>query len=171
MTTGENLTGSLLAAHPMLWDPNFRRTIVFISQHCPEEGTTGFVLNRPVENPSPVETDIPVFFGGPVEPDQMIVASIQWRDNPDTVAFRTFTGMPTPEDKGWSGGMRIFTGYSGWSPGQLERELQTNSWVVLPPSRALIEMADPHLAWKRIMRETNPALHLLSEAPDDPRLN
>jgi hypothetical protein len=32
-------------------------------------------------------------------------------------------------------------------------------------------MADPHLAWKRIMRETNPALHLLSEAPDDPRLN
>jgi hypothetical protein len=49
--------------------------------------------------------------------------------------------------------------------------LQTDSWVVLPPSRALIEMADPHLAWKRIMRETNPALHLLSEAPDDPRLN
>jgi putative transcriptional regulator len=56
MKVGENLTGSLLVAHPDLRDPNFRRTIIFLSQHIPEEGATGFVLNRPI----PFEAD-----GGP----------------------------------------------------------------------------------------------------------
>lgn len=131
----------------------------------------GFILNRPAGPAAPIMRSIPVFLGGPVQQEQMIMTSIQWRDNPDTVAFRTFVEMPTEEDIAWESGLRIFAGYAGWSPGQLEQELETHAWVVMPPNRDLIEMFDPHSAWKRVMREAGPALHLLSEAPEKPGLN
>jgi putative transcriptional regulator len=67
--------------------------------------------------------------------------------------------------------MRIFEGYSGWSPGQLEQEIQGNTWLVIPPSRELIEMNHPECAWKDIMRNSGPLLHLLSEAREDPAKN
>ena len=171
MISGENLTGAVLVAHPLLRDPNFRRSVIFISQHSAEDGAMGFVLNRPVEMLQPAESQFPVFHGGPVEPDSMIVTSIQWRESPPTVAFRSFTEMPTDEDRGWMEGMRIFAGFSGWSPGQLERELETQSWVVVAPNRELIEMREPAEVWIRIMREASPALRLMAEAPENPEWN
>ncbi|MEI8293692.1 MAG: YqgE/AlgH family protein, partial [bacterium] len=80
-----------------------------------------------------------------------------------------YTG--TAERQGWQKGLRIFVGYSGWSPGQLEQEISENAWLVIPPARELIEMPDPHTAWQKIMRNSGPLLHLLSEAPDNPELN
>lgn len=170
MNTGENLTGSILVAHPCLMDPNFRRSIVFLSQHSREQGATGFVLNRPLQTPT--ETDIPVFFGGPVCVDESLLASLQWRENPTIVAFCTF---PEPDcnssREGWERGLRIFEGFSGWSPGQLEKEIEGNTWLVIPPTRELIEMKHPESAWKKLMRHSGPLLHLLSLSPDDPSMN
>jgi putative transcriptional regulator len=172
MKPGDNLTGSLLVAHPVLRDPNFRRTIIFLSQHSPEEGAMGFVLNRPLESITSEGVEIPVFFGGPVGTSQMLLTSLQWRENPTIVAFRAF---PDPGDQdsrgGWENGLRIFTGYSGWTSGQLEHEISANTWLVIPPTRELIEMKEAQGAWKSLMRHSGPLLHLLSEAPDDPRQN
>jgi putative transcriptional regulator len=170
MKFGDNLTGSLLVAHPCLRDPNFRRTIVFLSQHCPEEGATGFVLNRPLQ--ALPDAAVPVFFGGPVGMEESLLTSLQWRENPALVAFRAFTDVGDAESRqGWEKGLRIFEGYAGWSSGQLEQEIEGNTWLVIPPTRELIEMNDPDTAWQNIMRNAGPLLHLLSEAPDDPGLN
>lgn len=173
MNSGDNLTGSLLVAHPSLRDPNFRRSIVFLSQHSAEEGALGFVLNRPVdvfqqdENPG-----IPVYFGGPVDTGTMLLASIQWRENPALVAFRAFGAVDEAVDRGgWENGLRIFVGYSGWTAGQLEHEIEHNSWIVIPPTRSLIQMESPETAWLEIMRNSGPFLRLMAEAPDDPSLN
>jgi len=170
MKFGDNLTGSLLVAHPCLRDPNFRQTIVFLSQHCPEEGATGFILNRPLR--ALPDGGVPVFFGGPVGVDESLLTSLQWRENPALVAFRAFTDVGDAKSRqGWEKGLRIFEGYSGWSPGQLEQEIEGNTWLVIPPTRELIEMKEPHAAWQDIMRNSGPLLRLLSEAPDDPGLN
>jgi putative transcriptional regulator len=172
MKAGDNLTGSLLVAHPDLHDPNFRRTIVFLSEHSPEEGATGFVLNRPIEFTAERGPKAPAFFGGPVEAGKMLLASLQWRDNPSMVAYRIFNGGEDEESRrGCEDGLRVFAGCSGWSAGQLEQELQQNAWLVVPPTRELIEMKSPTTAWKKIMRSSGPFFHLLSEAPDDPRRN
>jgi putative transcriptional regulator len=172
MKTGDNLTGSLLVAHPCLRDPNFCKTIIFVSEHSSEEGATGFVLNRPLQTSKMKETGIRVFFGGPVCTEQTLLASLQWRENPTIVAFRAFL-EPDHESsrEGWERGLRIFEGCSGWSPGQLEQEIEGNTWLVMSPTRELIEMNDPDDAWKNIMRHSGPFLHLLSEAPDDPGVN
>lgn len=170
MKSGTNLTGSILVAHPCLLDPNFRKSIVFLSQHSPEEGATGFVLNRPLGDSG--ETGIPVFFGGPVCTDETLLTSLQWRENPTIVAFRTFPEPDSNSSKeGWEKGLRIFEGFSGWSAGQLESEIEGNTWLVIPPTRELIEMKNPETAWSDIMRHSGPLLHLLSLSPDDPRMN
>lgn len=177
MNPGDNMTGSLLVAHPSLIDPNFRRTILFLSHHNPEEGSTGLVLNRPLEESIAAGDglpDIPVHFGGPVEPGNILLASLQWRTNPTVVAFRAFVGHRLNEDPleaEWLPGLRAFAGYAGWSRGQLESEIAENAWLVIPPNRELIEMQDPSGAWKSIMRQSGPMMYLLSEAPDDPGKN
>ena len=177
MNPVENMTGSLLVAHPSLRDPNFRRTVLFLSHHNPEEGASGFVLNRPLDESLSPCGDIPevgIYFGGPVEPSQILLASLQWRMSPTVVAFRTFAGLQPAEDSvdpEWYPGLRAFAGYSGWGRGQLEHEIAQSAWIVIPPTRELIEMADPAVAWKSIMRKSSPMLHLLSEAPDDPEQN
>lgn len=172
MKPGDNLTGSLLVAHPCLRDPNFRQTIVFVSQHDAGEGASGFVLNRLLGECEHDGQKIAIFYGGPVETDQILLTSLQWRENPTIVAFRAFTGdSDSTNCQGWEKGMRFFQGYSGWSPGQLEQEIESHTWLVIPPARDLIEMNNPANAWREIMRQSGPLMHLLSEAPENPELN
>lgn len=176
MSRDENMTGSLLVAHPMLRDPHFRRTVLFLSHHSKEEGATGIVLNRPLEESLPKlpgSPHIPLFYGGPVEPGNVLLASLQWRDNPTVVAFRTFAGRMEEQmiDPEWHPGLRAFAGYAGWSSGQLEAEIAENAWIVIPPNQDLIQMENPKEAWKNVMRRSGPMMHLLAEAPDEPQNN
>jgi putative transcriptional regulator len=102
----------------------------------------------------------------------MLLARIQWRENPSLLAFLTFASVDGDCDReGWESGLRIFVGYSGWTAGQLEREIEGNSWIVIPPTGDLIAMDNPESAWLGIMRNSGPFLRLLAEAPDDPSLN
>lgn len=172
MEHGDNLTGSLLLAHPGLKDPNFRRTVIFLSQHSGEEGAMGFILNRPLDESIPGLEGVPVHHGGPVDTSSLVLASLQWRDNPTIVAFRTFPSTPDEETRrGWDDGLRVFAGYAGWSAGQLEAEIAARAWIVIPPTRDLVEMNHPHTCWKALMRSLDPHLHLLAEAPDSPEKN
>ncbi len=180
--TSENLTGSLLVAHPSLHDPNFRRTILFLSHHSEEDGAIGLVLNRPLkktvaeatsEMPGLKLDDVGLYYGGPVALDHVTIASLQWRTDPTTVAFQSFMGNIESIQIGqeWLCGLRAFVGYAGWSKGQLEGEIAQKAWIVLSPTQELIEMPEPENAWRNIMRKSGPLLRLLSEAPDDPELN
>src|SRR5437016_14175740 len=83
-----SLAGSLLVAHPNMLDPNFRRTVLFISEHDPNEGALGVIINRPLdrqvadlvtETPPEGLADVPVFLGGPVGKSQMMFAAVEWK--------------------------------------------------------------------------------------------
>src|SRR5712664_3670132 len=83
-----SLAGSLLVAHPNMLDPNFRRTVLFISAHDPNDGALGVIINRPLEKqvadlvtdvPPEGLADVPVFLGGPVGKNQLIFAAFEWQ--------------------------------------------------------------------------------------------
>src|SRR5215208_6094943 len=85
-----NFAGSLLVAHPNLVDPNFRRTVLFVSEHQPNEGALGVIINRPLDRPvtelvsaAPPAglADVPVFVGGPVGKNQRMFAAFEWQKN------------------------------------------------------------------------------------------
>src|SRR6266581_8059598 len=82
-----NLAGSLLIAHPNMLDPNFRRAVLFISAHDPEEGALGVIINRPLDKqvsdlvsevPPAGLAEVPVFLGGPVGKNQLLFAVFEW---------------------------------------------------------------------------------------------
>lgn len=177
-----DLTGSILVAHPALLDPNFRRTVLFLSHHSVEDGAIGLVLNRPLgqrfadlKRPgSSRELDqVELFYGGPVGSEHVTLASLQWRENPSSIAFHSFMGQieSVEIEPEWRPGLRAFVGYAGWSEGQLENEIAQKAWLVLSPNQTLVEMEDPENAWREIMRHSGPLLRLLAEAPDDPERN
>src|SRR5512133_4185905 len=83
-----NFAGSLLVAHPNMVDPNFRRTVLFVSEHEPNEGALGVIINRPLDRPvaelvsdtPPAGLgDVPVFLGGPVGKNQLMFAAFEWQ--------------------------------------------------------------------------------------------
>src|ERR1700719_2080296 len=85
---GKSLAGSLLVAHPNMLDPNFRRAVLFISNHDPDDGALGVIINRPLdkhvselvtEEPPAGLADVPVFLGGPVGKNQLMFAAFEWQ--------------------------------------------------------------------------------------------
>src|SRR5271157_6456507 len=127
-STKQSLAGSLLLAHPVLRDPNFRRTAVLMSTHS-AEGAMGVVLNRPLGKRlgelkgdfalGPL-SETPIFTGGPVQTDQLILAA--WHSSGDM--FQLHFGID-PEKAiqmlaDESTRLRAYLGDSGWSAGQLE---------------------------------------------------
>lgn len=188
----ETHTGSLLVALPSLLDSNFRRTILFLSHHDPEEGSVAFILNRPREfslsdlsdpaDPAPGlpsvsggAEEIPVYEGGPVERKSLIVARIHWHE--ERAVFRSLgeEELPSPSGQQDHEELRAFTGYAGWSAGQLEREIKERSWIILPPTVDLllpVETAEEGVArWRAIMKKLGPWYHLMAQAPDELGLN
>jgi putative transcriptional regulator len=178
-------TGSLLVALPTLLDPNFRRTILFLSHHDTEQGSVGFILNRPCQislgdlAPTEGSDRIPVYEGGPVDRKSLIVAKIHWHQHEGLARFQSFGEedlASRPKESGADHGeLRAFTGYAGWSAGQLERELEEKSWIILPPTPDLllaVETPEEGTArWRSLMKKLGPWYHLMALTPDDPKLN
>ena len=175
-----DLPGKILLAHPTLLDPNFRRAIVYLVSYDPLLGAFGFIINRPTqqlysdlafEKPDDIEVDAPLYVGGPVGTNRVMMARLEW----DNEARRTeFTHtLPLKELEAWvaeeSSEFLALIGYSGWGLGQLEAELKENSWVIMESDYDL-RRADGK-TWKRLIGSVNPTLRLLAELPDDPELN
>lgn len=174
----QDLSGSLLIAHPLMTDPNFRHTIIYLSHHSTEEGALGFILNRPLGQkaadlnmPDAVEkiANVPLFEGGPVHRNQVIVASLEWGAASDSCKFKP---LEKPEnDWDWpemlDDKLRVFLGYAGWSKTQLEKEIAGNSWLVLKPHPDLIRTDADDSTWHHIMDNLGPIYRILANAPDD----
>lgn len=173
----ETLAGSLLVATPVLFDPNFFRTVVLLLQHD-EDGCVGVVLNRPSDEP--VAEHLPewaglvpdpgmVHFGGPVDPAVAIGLSLAGDGLPTGVPGLSLVDLTaTPGES--THPVRIYSGYSGWGTDQLEAEIATGSWYVVQASPE-----DPFDAdegqWRRILRRQSNFLSVVSTFPDDPDLN
>ncbi len=180
-----SLKGRLLVASPALVDPNFRRSVVLLAEHTAEEGAMGVVLSRPSETPvaeaapmleSLVEPDAVLHVGGPVNPSAVLVVA-EFED-PGEAAAVVFDGvgfMPgdsEPEEvAAATRRARIFVGYAGWGPGQLEAELEEESWIVLDPEPADVFSETAEDLWSSVLARQGGALALLSRMPPDPSVN
>ena len=179
--TPQNLTGQLLVAHPNMLDPNFRRSVLFISAHDAEEGAMGVIINRPLDkqvselltDPAPgALADVPVFLGGPVGTNQLMFAAFDWAGR-NSLSLNQHVAIDeanqiAEQDRS---AIRAFVGYAGWNAGQLENELQQNAWVLQKPDRAALKPERLPRLWFEIMRKLGPWFKMLSAAPDDPSLN
>ena len=177
-----NLTGQLLVAHPTLRDPNFRRTVLFLSSHDREEGAHGLVINRPtnknlIDFLPDQELDslgkIPVYFGGPVGTHELTIVSFDWSEGDAKMTFHSQLSLDSSAGTSEANpkSLRAFVGYAGWTGGQLESELQQSAWIVHPPTESIFQGTTNDDTWIRLMKDFGPGYYLLALAPDDPSLN
>ena len=181
----DSLRGQLLIASPVLVDPNFHRTVLLIAEHT-DEGAMGLVLNRPAETlvadavpdlSELADAGAPVYVGGPVASDSVIV--LAEFDEPSLAGVLLdddlgFVGSASADLDEVAGGVRrarVFAGHSGWGPGQLESELEEESWIVEPPRREEIFSEDPESLWAAVLRRKGREYALLSTMPPDPSVN
>jgi putative transcriptional regulator len=187
------VTGSLLLASPALTDPHFLRSVVLVVDHD-EDGAVGLVLNRPSELRVfallPVWSDLAadpqvVFEGGPVAPDSALALARLTGSAADEEAGREGEGLRhltsdlclvdldvdpdalTPRLEG----LRVFAGYAGWAPDQLESEIDEGSWFVLPALPDDPFCSDASALWRDVLRRQPGELRMLATFPPDPSLN
>ncbi len=177
----QSLAGQLLLAHPVLQDPNFRRTVVLLSGHD-ADGAMGVVLNRPMGRQlGEVNADfalsplagVPLYAGGPVETESLILVSWQWIA--DDQAFQLTFGIEVEQARELIGRpgltMRAFLGYAGWSKGQLENELKQDTWITTPVEGDWLIKHDGVPLWRGLISHLEPDLKMLADAPEDPTVN
>ncbi len=178
--------GILLIAEPALTgDVSFNRSVVLLAEHN-DEGSVGFILNKPLEyHVSDLITEITVpfqvFNGGPVEQDNLyfihkvphlidnsveISDGIYWGGDFDKTIALINQGVITEKD------IRFFLGYSGWASLQLDQELLSKSWIVVPNQyESDIIQKSTTAFWKEHMIELGGDYLLWSNAPENPSLN
>ena len=172
-----------LVASAELRDPNFRETVVLVTH--PREGSPwGEIINRPLEHrlseiftefeSLKVRKDV-LFFGGPVTPDGLVFLVRSSQPPPRAVAVLRdvyFIGdiewieglLQRPEP---TRGLRVYAGYSGWGPGQLQAEIARGGWHVLPADAATVFETDPSSIWAELIKRAT-TKHTLFARPPSP---
>ena len=154
-----SLAGSFLVARQSLDDGFFGRTVVLMLQHGPD-GAFGLVLNRIAEVK---EFPFPVHVGGPCKFNGFILIHGQeeWVDDGEQASAQICPGVylgdaacfkrivDPPPGHGWR--FRVFTGYSGWGPGQLEREMTEGAWAVIHGQQKHIFETKLEELWLRLV--------------------
>jgi putative transcriptional regulator len=186
MTSRQTLTGRLLVATPALADPNFKRAVVLILDHD-NDGALGVVVNRPTEvavtdilpmwEPVVSGPDV-VFQGGPVSLDSALgLVAVPPGDEPIGVRrlHNSFglVDLDTPPEVVLGGvlQMRIFAGYAGWSPDQLESEIADGAWYVVDAETSDPFTPEPKDLWRMVLRRQTGPLAMVATFPPDPSLN
>lgn len=156
--TAERPNGALLVAKPSLIDPNFREAVVLVTQ-APDASTVGVILNRPTRQRHD-RTGATVYAGGPVM-REVTLALFSAEAAPSASAFRVTPGVylsmhpanidALPSRPGQR--LRFFTGFAGWAPGQLQREIELDAWFVLPVTEEVLFRADTRALWKELVEK------------------
>jgi putative transcriptional regulator len=179
----ESLRGRLLISSGGLYDPNFRHTVVLVGEHN-ADGALGVVLNRAldvtVEEALPPLSDLvpsgePLFQGGPVLPDSpVLLAEVAHPELVDILAFGSvgfLVGEVSADIQPSILRARVFAGYSGWGAGQLEAEMDVDSWIIEPARVDDVFTDAPDLLWSRVLERKGPEYRQLSRMPYDPSMN
>lgn len=179
-----SLRGHLLVAGPQLVDPSFHRAVVLLGEHGPE-GAMGVVLNRPspmtvAEAAEPLVGLVPdtevIHVGGPVQQDAIVVlADFVEPERAGAIVLESIGFLPgevdDPETLGPLRAARVYAGYAGWGPGQLEGELAEGAWIVEPARREDVFADDPTALWSTVLRRRGGSDAMLALLPPDPRVN
>jgi len=177
--------GILLIADPFLKDPNFLRTVVLLCEHN-EEGSFGFVMNRPYGStldeliPDMQEFPLPVYYGGPVQMDtihfihqypeeipggQEILDGVFWGGDFGSAMQLVRSGRADNLK------IRFFIGYSGWSDGQLGEEIKEKSWLSVAATRKLVFTENVRNIWQDALKHLGGDYEMMIHYPIDPQLN
>ena len=177
--------GKILISEPFLPDTFFNRSIVYLTEHT-AEGSVGFILNKKID--LTVDGSIEGFdgwhdnlnMGGPVAPDTihylhnlgnlipksvLVEGNIYWGGDIDVIRALIRSGKIRESQ------IRFFLGYSGWSAGQLERELKENSWVIAKVKSDIIMNNRGNDTWKKVLRSLKNKYRMWAEFPDSPDMN
>ena len=178
--------GCFLVSEPFLPDPNFERTVILLCEYN-EEGSVGFVLNKPsiLKFDEAIEDvqnfNVQLYIGGPVQQDTLhfihragdllegsirIEDNIFWGGNYEQLITMINSGNINNND------FKFFLGYSGWAPGQLEEELKQKSWIIF--DRATEERVfdiNSKFLWKEILKNMGGKFKVFANYPVDPRMN
>jgi putative transcriptional regulator len=148
----------LLVAKPDLVDPNFRESVVLVTQ-TDDGSTVGVILNRPTAAKHP-QTGETLYSGGPVM-REVTVALFRAEQAPQAPAFPVLKGIyltmhpqniePLVVQRG--GNYRLYRGFSGWAPGQLDSEMQREGWYLLPANTELLFRKDTAGMWQELVRK------------------
>jgi putative transcriptional regulator len=179
----QSLKGHLLIAGPGLVDPNFRRAVVLVGEHS-EEGALGVILNRALA--ATVDESVPelallvdpiesIHVGGPVQPSAIVVlADFVEPERAGALVLDSVGFLPTevdPDELGELRRARVYAGYTGWGPGQLDEELAEGSWIVEPALPEDVFTAEPDELWSDVLRRKGGPFGVLALMPPDPSLN
>ncbi|HPR28946.1 MAG: YqgE/AlgH family protein [Chitinophagales bacterium] len=178
--------GLILLSEPFMADPHFKRTVVLLCEHSDDDGTVGFVLNRPLGMKvcdTLVDMDMvdsELFYGGPVAQDTMhylhtygsavedslhIMDNIYWGGNFEQITEQLKLGILDPKQ------IKFFLGYSGWSPGQLGDELKENSWLTASGKGQYVFGIPEASLWSKILQDKGGRYAEVIHYPEDPSLN
>jgi putative transcriptional regulator len=153
----ESPNSILLIAKPELVDPNFHQTVVLVTQAA-DASTVGVILNRPTPRKHD-QTGEPIYFGGPVM-REVLVALFRSEGQPPAAAFAVLRGVylsmhPDNLLRVLESGSRhrLYAGFSGWAPHQLQGEMQRDAWHVLPATEALVFRDDTTGMWRELLEK------------------
>ncbi|WP_419926472.1 YqgE/AlgH family protein [Candidatus Poriferisocius sp.] len=188
MADGADTTGKLLVATPLIGDGNFDRTVVLMLTHQ-QEGAAGVVLNRPsgmmVSDALPqwapyLAPPTTMFIGGPVA-NESVVALARVRQNPLQGWWTALVGLVGTLDleteieevaeAGVVDGIRLFAGYAGWSPGQLEGEIESGAWFVVDADPADLLTTQPGELWPAVLQRQPSPISWFTHYPTHPSHN
>ncbi len=176
------LQGKLLLDSGQLGGSFFQRTVILVCQHN-AEGAFGLVLNRTIgktvgdliiaDLPEPLKA-APLYLGGPVQPGALSYlhtdSFIPEADVLPNLALGHSLDdlLEIGEDFSATKKVRMFAGYSGWSPGQLESEMKRKSWITFPASLELVFETPPEQLWQKVLQSKGGWKNrLLSQMPED----
>lgn len=180
-----SLAPALLIAMPQMQDPNFARAVVLLCEYGPD-GAMGFVVNRPTEvraadavqldPPLVADSGLLLWSGGPVEPHRgfLLLAADTVADGAESVGddFRITASLgvlrrllEAPPDDDAVRRSRLFLGYAGWGPGQLDAELEASAWLTTPADPAIVFETAPDRMWEQAIRSLGVDPLALAPAP------
>jgi len=177
------LKGHLLLDSGQLSGSFFQRTVVLICQHD-SEGAFGLVLNRAsgatvgsvlvADLPESIRSS-PLYIGGPVQPTAMSYLLLDHGKAGAPVIPRVSIGhsMEGLDEAAGEGAediaskIRLYAGYAGWSPNQLEDEIARDAWLTHPATVELVFNKDPLELWRTVLKSKGPKYKILSQMPDD----
>jgi putative transcriptional regulator len=182
MTEGStSLQGKLILDNGKLGGSFFHRTVILVCQHD-SDGAFGLVLNRSTNNkvgealvanlPDVLKDEI-LYLGGPVQPQAL---SYLHTDAylPDanimpnlSVGHSLESLMEIGESYSTTQRLKVFAGYAGWSPGQLDDEMKRDTWLIHPASSELVFSAQPEKLWQSILENKGWKYRLIAESPED----
>ena len=176
----KSLKGQLLLDNGCLAGSFFHHTVLLICEHN-TDGAFGLMLNRPAEanalNTQMARDLIKLFVGGPVQPGAMsflhaddflpeanVLPNLHLEHSLDELIDLSESFSATRR-------LKVFAGYAGWSPGQLDAEMQRDTWLTHPATTDLVFHAPAHELWPMILRQMGWKYRLLAQQPEDPAAN